>query len=70
MMIGDQLRDFHGYKQIRFSGSKVWRFIIYGFSDNDCTVARWPEGKEIVPIDLGNRITILGKKYGQSRWYH
>jgi hypothetical protein len=69
-MIGDMTRDFSGYKQIKFSGDKTWKFIIYGFSDNDCTIAKWFDGKEIVPIDSQNRITVLGKKYSSKHWYH
>jgi len=35
-----------------------------------CTVLRADGGRECVPIDAEDRITIAGRKYGRKHWNH
>ena len=68
------IRNWNGYVQTREVGQRNWCFQIYGFRDFDCTVLIWhidgTRRREYVPIDEANRITILGRKYGQCHWNH
>lgn len=79
-------RDFEGFHQVRefveddsqgdlFGSKKMvpvsdWRFIIYGFGENDCSVHMTDGSLQRVPIDQKGRITILGKKYSHDYWDH
>ncbi len=67
-------RNWHGYVQTREVGQPNWCFQIYGFGCTECSVLVWHSDgtshRETVPIDEANRITILGRKYGQSHWNH
>lgn len=69
-----ECRNFHGYEQGREGGRGDWQFHIYGFGDDDCTVATLKSdgafGSAIVPIDGLDRITIEGRKYGRRYWNH
>lgn len=53
-----------------------WQYVIIGFSDDDtCSVALWPNGYRVQPIDSKNRLTITGatgkpRKVGPHGWYH
>ena len=65
-----QTRMKNGFLQIKFEGDRRWKYIIYGFGDNDCRVATGNNTYTDIPIDENNRITINGRKYGPSFWYH
>lgn len=70
-----QVRSFHGYHQSREGGVGQWKFYISTFGGPQsgrsyCDVLLFGGGVECVPIDPGDRITILGRKYGRSRWSH
>lgn len=69
-----ETRDFEGYHQFREipPGCKPsrWKFYIYSFGENDCSVMMTDQTRSRVPIDSKNRITINGKKYGPQHWDH
>lgn len=69
-----ECRNFDGYFQTREGGRGAWRFVIYGFGDEDVSVyAVNPFGEIILkqaPIDKQDRISVLGKRYGRDRWQH
>lgn len=69
-----ETRDFHGFRQVREippgCNPGRWRFVIYGFGDDDCSVYRADGTRERVPIDAQNRILIAGRRFGQEHWTH
>ncbi|WP_271952753.1 hypothetical protein [Ruegeria faecimaris] len=69
-----ECRNHDGYFQTREQGRGPWKFVIYGFGDDDVSVYGVnPFGELIrqsVPIDQQDRITILGRKYGRDNWQH
>lgn len=71
-----QVRSFHGFHQGREGGVGQWTFYVSSFSalardgGGHCNVLKFGGGLERVPIDAKDRITILGRKYGRSRWTH
>ncbi|WP_306552897.1 hypothetical protein [Acidovorax sp.] len=71
-----QVRSFHGFHQAREGGVGQWTFYVSSFSapardgSGQCNVLQFGGGLEQVAIDSQDRITILGRKYGRSRWTH
>lgn len=69
-------RDFHGFAQFRESECSPWTFYVCDFDSTvsgqagQCTVLRTDGGKEWVPIDAQDRITVAGRKYGRQSWNH
>lgn len=71
-----QVRSFHGFHQAREGGVGQWTFYVSSFGKPEkdgrghCDVLRFGGGLERVPIDSKDRILILGRRYGRSRWTH
>ena len=69
-----QCRNWHGWLQSRENGVGRWCFLIYGFGTDTCSVHVIGEDGQgtlaTVPIDASDRITIMGRLYGRSRWMH
>ena len=65
-----QVRSFHGFHQSREGGKGKWQFQISGFNKDTANLLLIGGGTETVHIDDFDRITVLGKKYGRSRWNH
>lgn len=70
-----QIRNFKGYYQSRESGAGPWKFHIYGFNGTTgergtCSLILAGGGREDVPIDANDRISVLGVKYGRTHWDH
>ena len=71
-----QIRNFKGYQQSREGNSGLWKFYVTDFDsstsgqDGYCNVLMNGGIRDTVRIDSKNRITIHGKKYGESHWNH
>lgn len=73
---GYQVRNFHGYYQSREGGVGKWQFHVSGFDasttgmEGRCTLILADGGREEVPIDAVDRISVLGAMYGRDQWKH
>ena len=73
---GWQVRNHHGFHQSREGCKGQWLFYVSGFGrvvngeHIECSVLKFDGRTEVVPIDKAGRITILGRKFGRSRWHH
>lgn len=64
-------RDFHGFAQFREDERSPWVFYVCGFDSTVTGEAGHADGgRECVPIDAEDRITIAGRKYGRKHWNH
>lgn len=66
-------RDFHGYRQTRYTGEN-WKFYVPWFSSfnsSRCSVSLFNgKCKDGVEIDSKDRIKIKGRWYDRSKWDH
>ena len=71
-----QVRNFKGFYQSREGKEGAWKFHISGFDSTTtgsagfCTLILANGGREEVPIDAKDRISVLGAKYGRENWIH
>jgi len=71
-----QVRNFNGYYQSREGGAGPWKFYVSGFDstttgqEGSCSLILVGGGREAVPIDANDRITVRGVKYARSHWNH
>lgn len=71
-----QVRNFKGFYQSREGGKGPWKFHISGFDSTTtgsagfCTLILANGGREVVPIDEKDRISVLGIKYSRENWMH
>lgn len=71
-----QIRNFKGYYQSREGGAGPWKFHVSGFDatttgqHGSCSLILAGGGREAVPIDAKDRISVLGVKYNRNHWVH
>ncbi len=75
-----QCRNWHGFFQSREEGRGNWLFYVEGFCDGPAGEEKTAHVARVVdrdklrgvpcPIDLNNRVQIMGKRYGRDHWQH